>query len=176
MVIGQGCVGMMSAQIAKSLGARVIVSDLYENRLNISKKVGIKEVINASKTDQVEEILERTDGKGADIVIDATGTVKTYEFIWPMVKDHGTVHAQGMVLDPLILKVSDTIFGKSLRFSSTCGEYPRHQREVLKMIADGRIKAKEMISKEMSFTEAAKAYDLVDKKPDEILKLIFKWE
>ena len=99
-----------------------------------------------------------------------------YEFIWDMVKEHGTVHAQGMVIDPIILKVRDTLFSKSLRFSSSCGEYPRHQREALRMISDGRIKVKEMISKEMFFTEATKAYDLVDKKPDEILKLIFKWE
>lgn len=176
IVIGQGCVGMMSAQIVKSLGARVIVSDLYEHRLNISGEVGIKERINASKTDQVKKILEYTDGKGADIVIDATGTSETYKFIWGMAKDHGTVHAQGMVLNPILLRVSDTLFAKSLRFSSTCGEYPRHQREVLKMMADGRIKAKAMISKEMNFMEATEAYKLVDKKPDEILKLILKWE
>lgn len=176
MVIGQGCVGMMSAQIAKSLGARVIVSDLYEYRLKISEKVGIKERINASKTDQVKEILKRTDGKGASVVIDATGTSETYKFIWDMARDHGTVHAQGMVLNPIVLKVSDTLFAKSLRFSSTCGEHPRHQREVLKMMADGRIKPKEMISREMSVNDATEAYVLVDKKPDEILKLILKWE
>ena len=176
MVIGQGCVGLMSAQIAKSLGARVIVSDIYEYRLSISEQVGIEEIINASKSDQVKEIHALTNGKGADIVIDATGTSKTYDFIWSMVRNHGTVHAQGMVLNPIILKVSDTLFGESLRFSSSCGEYPRHQREVLKMIADGRIKAKELISKQMRFQKATEAYDLVDKKPDEVLKVIFEWE
>lgn len=176
MVVGQGCVGMMAAQIAKDIGARVIVSDLHEYRLDISRKVGIEETINASETNQVEEVLALTDGKGADIVIDCTGTVKTYEFIWDMAKEHGTVHAQGMVLDPMILRVSKTLFSKSLRFSSSCGEYPRHQREVLRMISDGRINARAMISTEMSFEKASEAYELVDKKPDECLKLIFKWE
>ena len=176
MVVGQGCVGMMAAQIAVSLGARVMVSDLYEYRLGISRQVGITDTINATTTNQVTAVLERTGGKGADVVIDCTGTVKTYEFIWGMVKDHGTVHAQGMVLEPMLLKVKQTLFGKSLRFSSTCGEYPRHQREVLKMIGDGRINAKAMISKEMSFLDATAAYDLVDRKADECLKLVFKWE
>ena len=177
IVIGQGCVGMLCAQIIKSMGIRVIVCDLYDYRLNISKKVGLKEQINVSDVDLVKQSLEYTEGKGADVVVDATGKgAEIYEFIWDMVKEHGTVHAQGMVLDPIVLKVCDTLFSKSLRFSSSCGEYPRHQREALSMISDGRIKVKEMISKEMFFTEATKAYDLVDKKPDEILKLIFKWE
>ncbi|MDD5727191.1 MAG: zinc-binding dehydrogenase [Victivallales bacterium] len=176
MIVGQGCVGMMAAQIAASLGAKVMVSDLYEYRLSISRKVGITDTINATTTNQVKEVLERTDGKGADVVIDCTGTVKTYKFIWDMVKDHGTVHAQGMVLEPMLLRIQATLFAKSLRFSSTCGEHPRHQREALKMISNGRINAKAMISTEMSFLEASAAYDLVDRKPDECLKLIFKWE
>jgi 2-desacetyl-2-hydroxyethyl bacteriochlorophyllide A dehydrogenase len=175
MIIGQGCVGMMSAQLAQNMGARVIVSDLYQKRLDISGQVGIEERINASETDQVEEILNKTDGKGADVVIDATGDPATYEFIWDMVKEHGTVHAQGMVLDPLTLQVTDTLFAKSLRFSSSCGENPRHQKDVLQMIADGTIKAEKMITKEMSYTEATKAYDMVNKKPDQILKLVFNW-
>jgi L-iditol 2-dehydrogenase len=175
-VIGQGCVGMMSAQIAASLGARVIVSDFHDFRLDISRKVGLTETINAARTNQVAEVLARTNGQGADIVIDCAGSVKTYDFIWDMVKDHGAVHAQGMVLSPILLDVKKTLFSKSLKFSSTCGEGSRHQAEALKMISDDRIKADKMISAEMSFKDAAEAYDFVDKKPDECLKLIFNWE
>jgi L-iditol 2-dehydrogenase len=176
MVIGQGCVGMMAAQIAQNLGARVIVSDLNQYRLNVAEKIGLKETINASKTDQVKKVLELTSGQGADVVIDATGDPSTYNFIWSMVKDHGTVHAQGMVLKPITLEVWKTLFAHSLRFSSSCGEKPRHQKDVLNMIAEGKINAKDMITKEMSYEDATQAYDMAKKKPDEILKLILNWE
>lgn len=73
LVIGQGPIGLMLARVAQRAGANVITSDLFSQRLTIGKHYGLSESIDASKTDVVRAIRERTEGRGADAVILAVG-------------------------------------------------------------------------------------------------------
>lgn len=69
LVIGQGPIGMILAVLAKRTGARVIVSDLFGQRLTIGKAFGLMETIDASTADVVECVRAVTSGRGADAVI-----------------------------------------------------------------------------------------------------------
>src|SRR5690242_6078857 len=51
LVIGQGPIGIILAVLAQRAGARVVSSDLYEQRLTISNSYGIDETIDAGRTD-----------------------------------------------------------------------------------------------------------------------------
>lgn len=175
MIIGQGVVGMMAAQIAKSRGADVIVSDLYPSRLHIAKKVGIQKVVNAQEENQLQRVMDLTEGKGADLVIETTGENPLLRLALEMVRDHGKVHAQGMYLEPILLYIPDTLLIKSLSLSSTAAARSKDRKSFLDLIAQGRLKVKDMITKTVSIDEATETYDDVDKKPEEILNLVFRW-
>src|SRR5437870_12291058 len=56
LVIGQGTIGIILSVLAKRAGATVITSDLYEQRLTISRDFGLENVIDASRTDPVEDV------------------------------------------------------------------------------------------------------------------------
>jgi L-iditol 2-dehydrogenase len=73
LVIGQGPIGIILASLARRARARVIASDLYEQRLTMSLEYQISETIDSSKTDFVKEVRARTDGRGADAVMLAVG-------------------------------------------------------------------------------------------------------
>lgn len=73
LVIGQGPIGIVLALLAKRAGTRVIVSDLYQQRLTISESYQISERIDASECDVIHEVRSRTEGRGADVVILAVG-------------------------------------------------------------------------------------------------------
>src|SRR5215831_4228464 len=73
LVIGQGPIGIMLSTLAKRAGARVITSDLYPQRLTISKAFGHELFIDASRSDAVKETRELTEGRGADAAILAVG-------------------------------------------------------------------------------------------------------
>src|SRR6267142_4170412 len=73
LVIGQGPIGLILAVLAQRTGTRVITSDLYSQRLTISKSFGLGLTIDASRTDGTEQVRELTDGRGADAVILAVG-------------------------------------------------------------------------------------------------------
>src|SRR5712691_1694883 len=73
VVIGQGPIGIILSVLARRAGARVITSDLYAQRLTISKDFGLENSIDASRTDLVQEVRRQTEGRGADAAILAVG-------------------------------------------------------------------------------------------------------
>src|SRR5580658_4788582 len=73
LVIGQGPIGIMLSTLAKRSGARVITSDLYPERLTISKSFGLENGIDASRADTVKTVREQTEDRGADAAILAVG-------------------------------------------------------------------------------------------------------
>ncbi len=73
LVIGQGPIGIMLSTLAKRSGARVITSDLYPERLTISKSFGLENGIDASRADTVKTVREQTEDRGADAAIVAVG-------------------------------------------------------------------------------------------------------
>jgi L-iditol 2-dehydrogenase len=73
LVIGQGPIGLILANLAKRAGTRVITSDLYPARLTIAHGFGLNLTIDASKVDAGEAVCGMTEGRGADAVILAVG-------------------------------------------------------------------------------------------------------
>jgi S-(hydroxymethyl)mycothiol dehydrogenase len=78
-VIGCGGVGDAAILGAATAGARrVIAVDVDDRKLEWAKHFGATDRVNANERDPVEEIRARTDGFGADVVIDAVGLPETY--------------------------------------------------------------------------------------------------
>jgi NADPH:quinone reductase-like Zn-dependent oxidoreductase len=65
--------GSMQIQVAKVLGAQVATTVRDEAKGEYAKSMGADLVINTRKKDFVERVLEWTDGRGADVVIDNLG-------------------------------------------------------------------------------------------------------
>src|ERR1700691_2775602 len=74
LAIGQGPIGIILSVLARRAGATVITSDLYPERLRISKSLGFENRIDASHEDAVRSVREQTEGRGADAVILAVGS------------------------------------------------------------------------------------------------------
>lgn len=85
-VIGAGTMGLVNALAARALGARVIVSEIMEKKINTAKEMGF-EVIDAGKENPIEKVKELTGGIGADAVIIAVGASSANKQAFEMVKD-----------------------------------------------------------------------------------------
>ena len=73
LVIGQGPIGLMHAVLACRTGARVLTSDLFQERHAIASRFGLTNPIHAGTENVVERVMADTDGRGADAVIIAVG-------------------------------------------------------------------------------------------------------
>ena len=86
VVVGAGTMGLANAQVAKAFGARVIVSELMENKIEAARKAGL-EVIDSGKEDVVARVKELTDGKGADAVILAVSNKVVLDQAFDLIKE-----------------------------------------------------------------------------------------
>ena len=91
LTIGQGPIGIILSVLARRAGARVITSDLYSQRLTISKDFGLENSIDASRTDPIQEVRRQTDGRGADAAILAVGANSLIKTAMDAVRPGGTV-------------------------------------------------------------------------------------
>lgn len=73
VVIGGGPIGILVAMVARDAGGKVVISEVNPNRLRIADALGF-DTVDPSGEDLVETINSRTEGKGADVVFEVSGT------------------------------------------------------------------------------------------------------
>jgi L-iditol 2-dehydrogenase len=92
-IIGAGPIGLLHLMIAKSKGARVIITGLEEERLKIARRLGADLVFEPSQT--IKSVRDFTEGMGADYVIECTGQPSIWEASLEYVRKGGTVSLFG---------------------------------------------------------------------------------
>lgn len=73
-IIGGGPAGLAALVVARALGARTIVSEPVAERLELARLLGADAIVDASREHAAEAIRELTDGVGADVVVEASGS------------------------------------------------------------------------------------------------------
>ncbi len=88
-VLGGGPIGLLAALVAKESGAqRVMICEIQPFRVSLAQEFGL-EVINPTEVDPEQEILQRTKGRGADIVFEAAGSEQTFSIAPKLCRVHG---------------------------------------------------------------------------------------
>jgi alcohol dehydrogenase len=115
VIQGAGMLGMYGAAFAKALGAgQVVMVDILDARLEMAKRFGVDQTINAerlSDDEQVEAVRDLTGGMGADLLIEVTGFAKVVETGVKMLRIGGRYLLQGAVYpdDRFTLQSHDVI-------------------------------------------------------------------
>lgn len=97
LVLGAGAQGLLAAQLARLAGARhIMVADPVPERLEVAGAVGATEVAQSGEADVVAWVRERTDGWGADAVIEASGSSSARQTAVAAAAPGGTVVLVGL--------------------------------------------------------------------------------
>jgi len=94
-VFGVGPIGLGNTLMQAHLGRRVIAVDISPLRLDLARRLGAAEAINAEDSDPVQAIRELTGGAGADACIEAAGRPATLKQCFAAVRTGGTVAING---------------------------------------------------------------------------------
>ncbi len=115
LVMGQGLVGAITAQLAKIVGAiPVVVSDLDFNRLKISEHCGIKHCLNAgSQIQELENIASSSSSGGFDVIFEATGQREPLKSAFDLVGERGRVVMMSQSQGDTLPNFSHEMFVKS---------------------------------------------------------------
>ncbi len=175
VIIGAGPIGLQHLQLAKNQGARVIVSELLEHRLAKPKEIGADDIIWASEEDAVKRVMELTDGRGADAVMIAAGTIEAEETGIAMAGPGGSVNIFAGTYPPGKITIDpNVIHYKELVLTGTHDYTPHDFTTALRLIQFGIVKVKPITSHVLPLEDLAAGFDTVAERKG--LKVVIKMD
>jgi threonine dehydrogenase-like Zn-dependent dehydrogenase len=162
-VVGVGPVGFFAVQAAMLWEpAQVLALDVQPDRLALAAGAGAVPVDVSGRNPQMA-VAEATEGRGADVVIEAVGSVAAYETAIEVVRRGGTVTVLGMYATETIEVQLGVYWARGLRiqFAGICPVHAWWDR-ALEAVRSGRIDPLPIISHTLSLEDAAKGYELFD--------------
>ena len=180
LVIGQGMIGQMAAQLYRAAGARVITADILDNRVELSGKVSADSALNAV-TEDVVAAVHAEQSAGADIVVECTGRSESMPMMLEAVRGAcndsgkpGKICLQGYFVNPIEINF-DEAHHRRLTMTFPCGFDVAGTREVFDLLAEKRLNVKDLITHEWHVDQAPEAFQTMLGRPGEVLGMYLRW-
>jgi D-xylulose reductase len=157
-VIGAGPIGIMVALAALAGGcSTVLISDLSAEKLAIAGAYPGIVPVDIRAGSLADAVARHTEGWGADIVFEASGSPRVYADLFQAVRPGGAVVLVGLPPEPVTLSVADAV-AKEVRIE-TVFRYANIFDRALALIASGKIDLKPLITGVFAFEDAVAAFE-----------------
>ena len=185
VVSGLGVLGQLIAQLAKKSGAIVIGIDGYDLRLNKAKELGAIDYAFKAGKGTAEKVKELTDYRGADLVIEASGSTRGLQEAIRMAAYDGNVTCISWYHGPYdVLDFSGEFHHNrvTIRTSHTCAidkaisntwDMKRRNETCVKLLSE--LKLSDLITTQIDFNDAPKAYEQIDKHGEQVIQTILDY-
>jgi L-iditol 2-dehydrogenase len=171
LVVGAGMIGLLVLEVLKSAGCKeVYVSDIDDTRLELARKLGATNTINAKTTDTNAALQRLTGGHGIDVSFEAVGSTPTVQSALASLRKGGTMVLIGNVVPsveiPLQLVVSRqlTIRGSA----ASAGEYPK----CIDLLARGEVKVDSLITAVAPLERGQEWFDRLHAREPNLMKIV----
>lgn len=151
-VFGAGGVGLCAIQAARlAKASQIIAVDIHDRKLDEAKKFGATQTIHARKDNAVKKILEWTEGRGADVAVEAAGQKESMENAFNSVRTGGGLailignlpKKSKISIDPFMLICGKRIVGSWGGETQPERDFPRY----LDLYLSGKLKLDELITR-----------------------------
>lgn len=186
-VFGAGVPGQITAQLARLNGGRVVVVDLLPVRRELATRLGATDVINPAADDVAGRIRDLTDGRGADVAIEMSGSYQALHEAVRSVAYSSRVVASGFFQgDATPVRLGEEFHHNRVAVigSQISGVAPalqhrwdeiRMTRTALELEREGRLELSALVTHTMAAEEAPRAFEMLDNAPDDALQVVLDY-
>ncbi|MGP4106011.1 zinc-binding dehydrogenase [Virgibacillus sp. L01] len=163
VVMGPGPIGLFTAQVAKSRGAKVIITGLTNDQVRLDKaeELGIDNVVNIQKQDVKEVVNSLTNGYGADVVFECSGAIPAAKQGLDLLRKTGQYAQVGIFPASEIQFDMEKVIQKEIRVVGSRSQKPADWEPSLELINNGSVNANDMITHEFDITQWDEAYKAI---------------
>ncbi|HYP83041.1 NAD(P)-dependent alcohol dehydrogenase [Variovorax sp.] len=174
VVFALGPIGLCAVAGARLMGAATIIGvDTVPERLAIARRLGADHVVDFRAGDPVAQIMQITDGRGADVAIEALGTQGTFASSLRVLRPGGVLSSLGVYSGGL--NIPAEAFGAGLSdlsiVSTLCPGGKDRMRRLMDLIATGRLDLEPLVTHRFRLDDIEQAYDLFSNQRDGVLKV-----
>ena len=147
VVIGLGPIGLMFVRMLKVMGARVIAIARRQVQLDDAKRMGAAELISVVENDDVPGTVRGlTDGRGADVVIEAVGKPEVWNLAIQLLRKGGTVNFFGGCPNETQVQLDTNLLHYSeLTCKASFHHTPKLIQKALGAVTRGDIRARDFV-------------------------------
>ena len=172
LIVGAGPIGLAATTWSKFCGAgKVLVSELWEDRMQLALKMGADAVINANEEKDVAKAFFQETGTKPDLIVEAVGAPGMIQHCIQMAPSGGRIIVVGACLEQDSFLPSMAI-SKDLELSFTSGFDMQDFRFALEMAGKGRINPGAMITHRVSLDELPAAFQALKEPTDQCKVMI----
>lgn len=184
LVLGQGTVGLLTAEIlTRSLPAGVITADAYEIRRQASEKIGCK-TLRADEPDLIDKIYSLTDGRGADCIINVSGSERALQVAIDSAAFEGNIiEASWYGSKKIQLRLGEAFHRKRLKLkssqvssinSSISARWDKKRRYSFALRLIEMIHPSKYITHRFKIRDAQRAFELLDTRSEKTIQVILE--
>ena len=174
-VIGAGPLGLLQAEAAKARGAmKTVLVQKSKPRFEMAKSFDIDHIVCSEETDPFEAVMDCTEGRGADVVINAAPSLEACELAFRIVAKAGRVSLFASVPknDPYLRIDLNRIHYNQIGVYGASDSTASDQREAVRLLSAGKISTQSLITHTLPLEEFFKGIDLIKKR--EALKVVIR--
>lgn len=165
LVNGAGPLGIACAMFARALDTHVIVTDLVQYRLELARAIGADHVVDVDRESLPEAVSDLTSGRGADAVIDASGSVAAQRQAPSVVRSGGRIGLAGFTpeaqrREPVLSTA--VIVWKQLRLVGSFVYPPSLFGEIQRFVVDHQMDLADAITHRIGLDNAADGFRLFE--------------
>lgn len=173
LIFGAGPIGLACADTAKHFGAKVIISEIIDKRLELARALGADLVVNPKETDVSEAVMGFTGGEGPNVVLECAGIPAFVPLALDLLSPAGRlveVAPSAFKLEsgrPIMVKQLE-IIGSRLQmnqFAPVIARYALYKENIGRMITDV-----------FSFEDCGKAFERAASRDPNVGKVIVRFE
>jgi 2-desacetyl-2-hydroxyethyl bacteriochlorophyllide A dehydrogenase len=173
-VVGSGPVGLFAQMSALMFEPKVVLAiDSMPERLELARRIGALPV-DMSKVDPAEVIREHSEGRGADVVLEAVGIAQSLKSAFRYVRPAGTISAVGMYTEPEFPFPMFQAFLHDLTFKIGMCPVKRYMGKLLGMVQEGKLDPSFIIPHTLPLSEARRGYDIFHNRTENCIKVLLK--
>lgn len=187
VVFGAGVPGQITAQLARLNGGSVVVVDPISSRLDLAAQLGASHVLDPAAEDVAGSIRDITDGRGADVAIEMSGSQQALQEAIRTVSYSSRVIASGFYqggATPVRLGEEFHHNRVSIIGSQISGVAPalqhrwdeiRMSRTALELERDGKLQLAPLVTHTIAAEQAAEAFEMLDSTAGDVLQVVLNY-
>jgi threonine dehydrogenase-like Zn-dependent dehydrogenase len=179
-VLAQGPVGLMATVGAKLRGAGLIIGvESVPSRQKLAQSYGADEVVDFTKEDVLDRVMDLTGGEGVDTAIEALGADITFQTAVKITKPGGTISVIGYFGEGEFVRIPRVEWGVGMAgktiTTGLCTGGRLRMSQLLRTLEMKRVDPTPMTTHTFRFDDMERAFEVADKKLEDVVKVLIRF-
>lgn len=161
VIVGMGTIGLMLLQLYKLIPTAVLALDLFDERLDLAKRLGANWTLKGDDPAIGEFILEQSQGRKADLVVFTAGGGKGFQKSFDWIRDGGALNLFASLSDRPVEVSLDALYHHEIAVFSSYSPSPIDLIESHRLLGEGKVRVKDMITHHFGLEGLKEGIDLM---------------